>query len=673
MPALTYLNPKMIKQPANISYLSAGTLIASNVNLDSANVNTLSAYNSYLDNIINNIDVYGNLTVYGAVTALSGITLVNTFNTSTTALSVINIGTGPALYISQGENINGVALFVGASGQEILRVNNIDPNFNQPTVIITKGPTNRSLSANGTATFETINGQLATLTNLNATSATIGVENVTTSNVGAVNANTIKVNSISASNLQMPNDSYAFFGNMTVYGQINALSGIQNISSFVSQTSSLSVVSVAQAPALLVRQTGAAGSVASFYGNTVEVLKINNTVVNTGAPGIVVTGSISGSNLVQAAGGDSNNWNSVYTTVRNTSSTWLTFNTLSSNNAVLANVNAGNITAGAINATSFAGTGNIATTSGNITTTNGNITTTNGNVGIGTASPTQKLEVVGNQVITANSSSPALRINQTGSGNVIEVEDNTYPDSTLFKVSETGQVTVGTTSSADSFASNGAFNVLGTARIANFVRYDNSATAAALGFYKTRSGDPNTHSLVQAGNNIAAVIAHTSDGTSSYVSVGSIIVQAHPDFTPSVSSLPTRINFNTTNPGSITVTNKMFVDQNGLTVNGLVSAVGVKYATPIATSTINVSAGQIVGVNTTSSSVSAILPLSGTLTTGDMVRIFDSHRKWDVNNCIIHHNGTPIEGVVQNIEGDIAGSMVTLIYVDASRGWTIIN
>lgn len=316
MPALTYLNPKMIEQPANISYLSAGTLIASNVNLNSANVNTLSAYNSYLDNIINNIDVYGNLTVYGAVTALSGITLVNTFNTSTTALSVINIGTGPALYISQGENINGVALFVGASGQEILRVNNTDPNFGQPTVIITKGPANKSLSANGTSTFESIVAPLATLTNLNATSATIGVENVTTSNVGAVNANTVKVNSISAGALQMPNDSYAFFGNMTVYGQINALSGIQNISSFVSQTSSLSVVSVAQAPALFVRQTGAAGSVASFYGNTVEVLKVNNTVVNAGAPGIVVTGSIS------ATGGNSNNWNSVYTTVQNTSSTW---------------------------------------------------------------------------------------------------------------------------------------------------------------------------------------------------------------------------------------------------------------------------------------------------------------------------------------------------------------
>jgi hypothetical protein len=311
----------MIEQPANISYLSAARLIASDANFENANITTLSAYNFYADNIINNTDLYGNLTVYGAITALSGITLVNTFNTSTTALSVINIGTGPALYVSQGSNIKGVAVFVGANNQEILRINNTDPNLNQPTVVITKGPTNRSLSAIGISTFESIEAPLATLTNLNAASASIGVENVTTIDAGTVNAGTIKATSISADGLVMPVDSYALFGNMTVYGQINALSGVQNISSFVLQTSSLSVVSVAQAPALFVRQTGG-NPVTQFFGNTTEVLRINNPAVVPTAPSIVVTGSISSSNIVQAAGGNSNNWNNVYTNVQNTSSTW---------------------------------------------------------------------------------------------------------------------------------------------------------------------------------------------------------------------------------------------------------------------------------------------------------------------------------------------------------------
>lgn len=64
-------------------------------------------------------------------------------------------------------------------------------------------------------------------------------------------------------------------------------------------------------------------------------------------------------------------------------------------------------------------------------------------VGIGTESPTEKLHVSGNAIIEANSSTNALRITQTGTGNALVVEDSTNPDSTPFVVTATGAVVIG--------------------------------------------------------------------------------------------------------------------------------------------------------------------------------------------------------------------------------------
>jgi hypothetical protein len=64
--------------------------------------------------------------------------------------------------------------------------------------------------------------------------------------------------------------------------------------------------------------------------------------------------------------------------------------------------------------------------------------TSGGDVGIGTGTPTAKLNVVD------NSSSDALRITQTGSGNALVVEDSTNPDSTPFVVMANGNVGIGT-------------------------------------------------------------------------------------------------------------------------------------------------------------------------------------------------------------------------------------
>jgi len=66
--------------------------------------------------------------------------------------------------------------------------------------------------------------------------------------------------------------------------------------------------------------------------------------------------------------------------------------------------------------------------------------TNTGNVGIGTSSPTAKL------TINHSDTTDALRITQTGTGNALVVEDSTNPDATPFVVAADGNVGIGTSS-----------------------------------------------------------------------------------------------------------------------------------------------------------------------------------------------------------------------------------
>lgn len=91
----------------------------------------------------------------------------------------------------------------------------------------------------------------------------------------------------------------------------------------------------------------------------------------------------------------------------------------------------------------------------------------------------------------------------------------------------------------------------------------------------------------------------------------------------------------------------------------------------ITTTNTNLVNGQVLGVNTTSGAVSVTLPASPSV--GNRVEIFDSHRRWNTFNCTILRNNQNIDGLAENLVCDVAGSYISLIYVDATEGWAFFN
>ena len=75
--------------------------------------------------------------------------------------------------------------------------------------------------------------------------------------------------------------------------------------------------------------------------------------------------------------------------------------------------------------------------------------------------------------------------------------------------------------------------------------------------------------------------------------------------------------------------------------------------------------------NTTSGAFTVTLP--ATPTAGDIVAFKDYAQTWNTNNITISRNGSLIEGTTNNFIGNTAGISITLVYVDSTRGWVVVN
>ena len=168
-------------------------------------------------------------------------------------------------------------------------------------------------------------------------------------------------------------------------------------------------------------------------------------------------------------------------------------------------------------------------------------------------------------VIQGSTSSAALRVTQTGTGNSLLVEDTANPDSTPFVIDASGRVIIGaTTSDATTLTADSAFqisSVSGTFATANFICW--SATTSVppqLQFNKSNSGVIGTRGVVASGDALGYYTFSGDNGTSF---VRAAQIGAFVDGAVAAGSMPGRIIFYTSPSGSVSPTERLRIDSAG--------------------------------------------------------------------------------------------------------------
>lgn len=177
-----------------------------------------------------------------------------------------------------------------------------------------------------------------------------------------------------------------------------------------------------------------------------------------------------------------------------------------------------------------------------------------------------KIEKTGG-TITANSSSTALTITQTGTGNAFVVEDSASPDTSPFVIDADGRVIRGTTTAQASVVqaitytafmqnvgvsldASGSFNGL----------YANIVSGPYQAFAKSRGAGVGTHAIVSNGDALGNFSFAGSDGVAF---VEAARIRAEVDGTPGTNDMPGRLVFSTTADGASLPTERMRIDSAG--------------------------------------------------------------------------------------------------------------
>jgi hypothetical protein len=167
------------------------------------------------------------------------------------------------------------------------------------------------------------------------------------------------------------------------------------------------------------------------------------------------------------------------------------------------------------------------------------------------------LTVNGTAVVSANSSSDALRITQVGSGNSILVEDSANPDTSPFVVNNNGQVLVGSQTAPFGSTNIGIFN--------------NAADTAPAyqDYFKNRAG-----ATVVSGDGVGQNRFWGYDGTT-YLNTAAI--SSSIDGTVATGDAPGRLTFFTRPTGGSGVLERMRIDNLGAVGVGISALTGYRF------------------------------------------------------------------------------------------------
>jgi hypothetical protein len=429
-------------------------------------------------------------------------------------------------------------------------------------------------SANWNSVYSSYNSASGNLINLIQNSSTQGRIEYT------------KLGTVGIQNLDLPQfltTGSPQFTNLTLTGNLSVLGDFTFLNTNVSVTSALSVVNAGTGPALYIKQSGTE-PIAYFDGVeggvSSTILFADNGFVGLGTATpnnrLAVVGVISSTNIVYASGGNSDIWNStytsvnansangasVYTSVNANSATWnSTYTTVNTNSAnyILdgGNLKGSNITIGTNDSYNL----NLETANATRMTI-----TSAGDVGIGTAAPTVKLHIEGN-------SNPTSLIKNTSTAGYSQMLfGNTVANGNGFWLNGSAQAGYGGTNSLNAYVSNGvlafhtasvtnAFTLLqngyvgiGTTSPTNLLHIYSEATSGAAQLLV--QNDTNTTvpiiqllrrraagAAVVSGDSLGRVTALAAKSSSANLQAGYIEFQAYGTPAGFNNVLPSKINF----------------------------------------------------------------------------------------------------------------------------------
>ena len=309
-------------------------------NFSTQSANNLSVYSTFNGQSANNTNVYSNFSTQSA----NNLSVYSTFNGQS--------ANNTSVYSTfQGQSANNTSVYSTFQGQSANNTSVYSTFQGQSANNTSVYSTFQGQSANNTSVYSTFQGQSANNTSVYSTFRGQSANN--TSVYSYVNQNSAYY-VLTQTNLAQNYPNIApqqIWGDLTIHGVISSSGGISNQTINVGTTSAFNVINNnGSVYAVNVVQASGSKGIANFYdGNYVlYVGKSTNADgsrysggyvgVGTNTPNatLTVTGTISANNTIYDVVGNSNQWNSVYSTFQgqsgNNTSVYTTFQGLSGNN-----------------------------------------------------------------------------------------------------------------------------------------------------------------------------------------------------------------------------------------------------------------------------------------------------------------------------------------------------